>query len=119
MSNESTAMPTVAQLTPPPRVLLGPGPSQVDDRVTRAMGAPLVGHLDPVFVRAMDEVQSMLREVFETQNRLTIPISGISVIQRQARIVIRDERYAREALDLAFHGTLRPDQKAAAEIVKR
>ena len=68
--------PVIPALTPSRRVLLGPGPSPVDDRVLRAMSAPLVGHLDPLFIRTMDEIQTMLRYVFETNNRLTIPVSG-------------------------------------------
>lgn len=65
-----------SEFHPPRRILLGPGPSNVDDRVLRAMSAPLVGHLDPLFLRVMDEVQDLLRHVFETQHRVTIPISG-------------------------------------------
>jgi len=76
-----------APLEPPRRILLGPGPSPVDDRVTRAMGAPLVGHLDPVFIHIMDDVQSMLRDVFETKNRLTIPVSGTGSAGMEAAIV--------------------------------
>ena len=80
-------MPAAAELNPPRRLLLGPGPSPVDDRVARAQGAPLVGHLDPFFVQTMDEVQAMLREVFETNNRLTIPISGTGSAGMEAAIV--------------------------------
>jgi alanine-glyoxylate transaminase/serine-glyoxylate transaminase/serine-pyruvate transaminase len=58
------------------RILLGPGPSTVHPRVLRAMAHPLVGHLDPQFIALMNEVQEMLRFVFQTQNALTIPISG-------------------------------------------
>jgi alanine-glyoxylate transaminase/serine-glyoxylate transaminase/serine-pyruvate transaminase len=58
------------------RLLLGPGPSMVHPRVLRAMAHPLVGHLDPQFVNLMNEVQDMLRQVFQTKNRLTIPIPG-------------------------------------------
>ncbi|MEW5979412.1 MAG: alanine--glyoxylate aminotransferase family protein [Acidobacteriota bacterium] len=61
---------------PPKRILLGPGPSDADPRVLAALALPLVGHLDPAFLKLMDNIQSLLREVFETQNRLTIPISG-------------------------------------------
>ncbi|MFN0124031.1 MAG: pyridoxal-phosphate-dependent aminotransferase family protein [Blastocatellia bacterium] len=68
--------PVIASLNPPRRLLLGPGPSPVDDRVLRAMAAPLLGHLDPLFIRTMDEIQTLLRYAFETNNRLTIPISG-------------------------------------------
>ncbi|MBX3278894.1 MAG: alanine--glyoxylate aminotransferase family protein [Acidobacteria bacterium] len=78
--------PVIAHLDPPRRTLLGPGPSPVDDRVLRAMSAPLVGHLDPVFIRTMDEIQEMLRYVFETNNRLTIPVSGTGSAGMEATI---------------------------------
>jgi len=61
---------------PPPRLLLGPGPSNVAASVLRAMAQPLVGHLDPFFVKMMEEIKAMLREVFQTKNELTFPISG-------------------------------------------
>jgi alanine-glyoxylate transaminase / serine-glyoxylate transaminase / serine-pyruvate transaminase len=68
--------PTVDELAPPDRTLLGPGPSDVHPRVLRAMSTPLVGHLDPSFVEVMDEVQELLRYAFRTENRWTIPVSG-------------------------------------------
>ena len=58
------------------RILLGPGPSIVPPRVLRAIAHPLVGHLDPDFIGLMNEVQELLRYVFQTENRLTIPVSG-------------------------------------------
>ncbi len=64
------------QLSPSPRVLLGPGPSDVHPRVLTAMATPLVGHLDPEFLVIMNETQEMLRRVFRTQNQLTFPVSG-------------------------------------------
>jgi alanine-glyoxylate transaminase / serine-glyoxylate transaminase / serine-pyruvate transaminase len=79
-------VPVIAPLNPPRRVLLGPGPSPVDDRVLRMMSAPLVGHLDPLFIRTMDEVQALLRYVFETNNRLTIPISGTGSAGMEAAV---------------------------------
>jgi alanine-glyoxylate transaminase/serine-glyoxylate transaminase/serine-pyruvate transaminase len=60
----------------PPRLLMGPGPSTVHPRVLRAMAQPLVGHLDPSFIALMNEVQDLLRFVFQTANELTIPMSG-------------------------------------------
>ncbi len=78
--------PVIPQLNPPRRILLGPGPSPVDDRVLRAMSAPLVGHLDPLFVKTMDEVQELLRYAFETNNRLTIPISGTGSAGMEAAV---------------------------------
>src|ERR1051326_488222 len=64
------------QLNPSPRVLLGPGPSDVHPRVLTAMATPLVGHLDPEFLVIMNETQDMLRQVFRTQNALTLAVSG-------------------------------------------
>ncbi|MEJ2263223.1 MAG: alanine--glyoxylate aminotransferase family protein [Anaerolineales bacterium] len=64
------------ELDAPARILLGPGPSMVHPRVLRAMAAPLVGHLDPYFLQLMDRIQNQLRYVFETENTLTIPVSG-------------------------------------------
>ncbi len=63
-------------LNPPVRVLMGPGPSDVDPAVLRAMSAPTIGHLDPAFLSIMDEVKSMLRRLFGTTNDLTMPMSG-------------------------------------------
>src|SRR5690554_6557896 len=61
---------------PPLRTLMGPGPSDVNPRVTAAMGAPTIGHLDPAFVGLMDEIKSLLQYAFRTENRLTIPVSA-------------------------------------------
>ncbi len=58
------------------RILLGPGPSMSAPRVLRAMAQPPVGHLDPEFLMIMAEVQELLRFVFQTENELTIPVSG-------------------------------------------
>lgn len=63
-------------LEPPERLLLGPGPSDVNPRILRAMSTPLVGHLDPIFLRVMSDVQELLRYAFRTSNRWTIPVSG-------------------------------------------
>ena len=63
-------------LSPPRRVLMGPGPSDVDQRVLQAMALNTVGHLDPAFVAIMDEVRGMLQQVLGTSNPLTLPMSG-------------------------------------------
>jgi alanine-glyoxylate transaminase/serine-glyoxylate transaminase/serine-pyruvate transaminase len=60
----------------PPRLLLGPGPSNVPPRVLAALAEPLLGHLDPAFLSIADEVQQRLRDLFGTANRLTIPLSS-------------------------------------------
>src|SRR5437660_7036099 len=69
-------METLQQLSPPPRVLLGPGPSDVHPRVLTAMATPLLGHLDPQFLEIMNETQELMRATFRTTNRLTFPVSG-------------------------------------------
>jgi len=63
-------------LNPPERLLMGPGPSNPDPRVLRAMTANPVGHLDPYFVHLMDETMNALRQVYRTTNHHTIPISA-------------------------------------------
>jgi alanine-glyoxylate transaminase/serine-glyoxylate transaminase/serine-pyruvate transaminase len=75
-------------VTPPnARVLLGPGPSNVHPRVLRALSRPLVGHLDPLFLALMEEIQELLRFVFRTANRLTIPISATGSAGMEACLV--------------------------------
>ena len=66
----------IGELSPPERLMLTPGPSCVDPRVYRAMAAPIVGHMDPWFTKMMDDVQVLLRRVFQTQNRITFPLSA-------------------------------------------
>ena len=63
-------------LIPAERVLLGPGPSPVPQRVLRALGAPTLGHLDPQYLAIMDHTCEQLRQVFQTRNLLTFPVSG-------------------------------------------
>ena len=63
-------------LIPVERILLGPGPSPVPQRVLRAMAAPTLGHLDPQYLAIMDNTCEMLRQVFRTKNPLTFPVSG-------------------------------------------
>lgn len=60
----------------PERLLLGPGPSPVPQRVLQAMASPVLGHLDPAFLAVMDETMTLLRQALLTRNNLTIPISG-------------------------------------------
>ena len=67
---------TVGELLPPTRIMMTPGPSNVDPRVYRAMATPLVGHMDPWFTEMMGDVPVLLREVFQTQNKITYPISA-------------------------------------------
>ncbi len=63
-------------LNPSQRVLMGPGPSDVSARVLQALAAPTIGHLDPEYLKIMDETRQMLRQVFQTKNEMTLAISG-------------------------------------------
>ena len=67
---------TITQFEPPRRILMGPGPSNVNPRVLLAMARPTVGHLDPEFLEMMDQVSSQLRRLFGTANELTFAISA-------------------------------------------
>jgi alanine-glyoxylate transaminase/serine-glyoxylate transaminase/serine-pyruvate transaminase len=74
-------------VNPPVRVLLGPGPSDTHPRVLTALARPTVGHLDPYYLRIMDEMQSMLRAVFRTENQLTMAISGTGSAGQDATVL--------------------------------
>jgi alanine-glyoxylate transaminase/serine-glyoxylate transaminase/serine-pyruvate transaminase len=82
----------------PERSLLGPGPSQVAPAVLSAMARPTIGHLDPEFLRLMDELRDMLRQVFGTSNACTLPMSGtgsagmetciVNLVEPGARVLV-------------------------------
>jgi alanine-glyoxylate transaminase/serine-glyoxylate transaminase/serine-pyruvate transaminase len=65
-----------ASFIPPKRILMGPGPSDVPQRILDAMARPTIGHLDPAFVDLMEQIKSMLRMAFQTVNALTFPVSA-------------------------------------------
>ena len=71
----------------PPRLLLGPGPSLCAPEVLRALATPLLGHLDPAFLRIMDATKDRLRELFKTSNRLTLPLPGTGSAGTEAIVV--------------------------------
>jgi alanine-glyoxylate transaminase/serine-glyoxylate transaminase/serine-pyruvate transaminase len=79
-------MTTYSDLNTSERILLGPGPSMVHPRVLRVMATPLVGHLDPQFLAVMDEVQELMRFVFQTKNEFTLPISGTGTAGMEAAL---------------------------------
>jgi len=76
MHIKTSATPNIKQFLPPKRILLGPGPSDVPQRILDAMARPTIGHLDPEFIRMMDEVKSMLQYAFKTKNELTMAVSA-------------------------------------------
>lgn len=81
-------------LNPSPRLLLGPGPSQISPRVLRACATPLLGYLDPEYLRLMDETQTLLREVFQTQNEWTVCAPGTGMAGMEAALIDRPEALA-------------------------
>ncbi len=58
------------------RVLMGPGPSDVEPRVLEALSRPTIGHLDPAFLQILNEIRELLQYVFQTQNEMTLAMSG-------------------------------------------
>jgi len=102
----------VAGINMPQRVLLGAGPSSVHPRVLQAMTLPVVGHLDPAFFEVMDDVCSMLREVYHTSNFMTVPISStgtgametacVNIIERgDVMVVCRNGYFGVRLADIA------------------
>ena len=67
---------SITSFQPPRRTLMGPGPSDVSERVLQAMARPTLGHLDPAFIGMMDEVKTLLQYVFQTNNELTFAVSA-------------------------------------------
>ncbi len=61
---------------PPRRTLMGPGPSDVNPRITNALARPTIGHLDPAFIELMEEIKGLLQYAFQTENPLTLPVSA-------------------------------------------
>lgn len=83
--NEAHRLQT-SQLNMPPRLLLGPGPSNAHPRVLQAIGNRQVGHLDPSFITVMNEIQEMLRYSWQTSNPFTLPVSGTGSAAMEATL---------------------------------
>ncbi len=77
----------MSTFSPPERILMGPGPSDVPKRVLSALAAPTLGHLDPAYLAIMDEVRDFLRQVFRTRNELTMAVSGTGSAGMEATLV--------------------------------
>lgn len=80
-------MTVVAQLDPRERILMGPGPSSVPARILQAISAPTLGHLDPQYIAYMDETCQLIRDVYQTSNAMTFPVSGTGMAGMEAVIV--------------------------------
>ena len=80
-------MTTSKAFQPPFRLLLGPGPSNVEERVLRSMSAQVVGYFDPVMMEIAGEIARLLRLAFGTSNRATFPISGTGTAGMEAALI--------------------------------
>jgi alanine-glyoxylate transaminase/serine-glyoxylate transaminase/serine-pyruvate transaminase len=76
----------IAPISTPDRLLLGPGPSNADPTVLKALSRNPIGHLDPLYVELMGEVQELLRYAWQTDNRLTLPMSGTGSAAMEATL---------------------------------
>ncbi len=70
----------------PARLLLGPGPSNADPAVLAAMDRQPIGHLDKAYLDLMDEVQALMRYAWQTDNRMTLPVSGTGSAAMEATL---------------------------------
>jgi alanine-glyoxylate transaminase / serine-glyoxylate transaminase / serine-pyruvate transaminase len=86
MTIKTNQLLTLNPLTVPNRLLLGPGPCNANPIVLEAMSTNLLGHLDPAFLQIMDEIQSLLRYVWQTDNPHTIAVSGTGSAAMEATI---------------------------------
>lgn len=77
----------ITSFHPPQRTLMGPGPSEINPRVLAAMSLPAIGYLDPIFVQMMEELKSLLRYAYQTDNALTFPVSGPGSVGMEACFV--------------------------------
>jgi len=80
------SVPDIPRAKPPQRMLLGPGPGMPHPRVLQALGAPTLGHLDPVMLRIFNEEQTLLRFLFQTQNAWTFALSGTGTAGMEAAL---------------------------------
>jgi alanine-glyoxylate transaminase/serine-glyoxylate transaminase/serine-pyruvate transaminase len=78
--------PSTGELKHNPRVLLGPGPSNLHPRVFRAMASPILGYLDPDFLAIMDDTMALLRHLFQTVNELSITLPGTGMSGMEAAV---------------------------------
>ena len=110
----------MTDLLPPARILLGPGPTMADPRVLRAMATPLLGQFDPEFTAIMGEVMALSRQVWQTENARTFPVSGtgragleaalVSLIEPGDRVVVGEcGRFGLLLIEIA--------QRCGAEVV--
>lgn len=103
------------------RILLGPGPSSVSPRVLKAMTLPTIGHLDPIFLKIMGSTMELLRYVFQTNNKLSLPMSGtgsagmetvfVNIIEPGDKVIVCENGlFGERMIDVA--------ERCGAEVIK-
>ncbi|MGB7249355.1 MAG: alanine--glyoxylate aminotransferase family protein [Phormidesmis sp.] len=83
---DNSHLKALSKLDIPARLLLGPGPSNADPAVLAAMDRQPIGHLDKAYLSLMDEVQELLRYAWQTDNRMTLPVSGTGSAAMEATL---------------------------------
>jgi len=71
----------------PSKLLMGPGPSNAAESVLKISSAPLLGHLHTEFIKIMDDVKEGIQYIFQTNNKLTLAISGTGHAGMEAALV--------------------------------
>lgn len=67
---------TLSPAEAPLRRLMGPGPLDIHPRVYRALTSPVIGHMDPAYLKTLEQIGERLRGVFQTQNKVTHAAPG-------------------------------------------
>jgi alanine-glyoxylate transaminase/serine-glyoxylate transaminase/serine-pyruvate transaminase len=78
---------SLRELNPPSVILMGPGPSNVHYRVYQAMATPVIGYLDPRLLVCLDDISAMLRDLFQTKNRVTLALPATGGAGMEASFV--------------------------------
>ncbi len=90
-------------LNPPQRLLMGPGPINAYPRVHQALSTALIGQYDPVMTGYMNQVQSLYRGVFHTDNQQTMLVDGT----------------ARSGIEAVLVSVLKPGDKVLIPVIGR
>jgi len=102
----------------PARTLLGPGPSDVNPRVLKAMTQGMIGYLDPDFTKIMDEVTDLIRRVYQTKKGRTMALSGTGMAGMEAGFASLVEPGDTVIMEhYVYSGTLAQFRKAGANVV--
>jgi alanine-glyoxylate transaminase / serine-glyoxylate transaminase / serine-pyruvate transaminase len=71
-------------ISPPERLLCGPGPTNVDAAALEAMQRPMLGHLDPALHEILAELVEMLRTVYRAGSGLVLPLQSTGTAGMEA-----------------------------------